>query len=204
MLGELTGQSGSGFRVHPRRDHGRRQSPADQRPAQPFSGACEPRLDRADWQSKMACSFLMGHPLEVAQDDRSTVFFRQSSDLVLDLRHQLCRAGERGREAGDQGRIVLFQRRAPARLGPGPNRDPARDAEEPARDRFTILNGARFSSQDQECSLERILRGMGIVKDAEADPKHHGTVALYQGRESGVCGVLGSAQEPFEELAVRL
>ena len=45
---------------------------------------------------------------------------------------------------------------------------------------------------------------MNVVKDAQADPKHHGTVALDQGRESGVGGVLGSPQEPFEELAVRV
>jgi hypothetical protein len=45
---------------------------------------------------------------------------------------------------------------------------------------------------------------MDIVKDAQADPKHHGTMTLYQGRESGVCGVLGPTQEPFEELAVRV
>ena len=162
----------------------------------------EPHLDGADRKLKLTGGLLVRHSLEVAEDDRRPVLFGQTGDLFLNFRDQARRVPILG---------VFFRHRRPPSFVSGPlrppcprpPRDPAGDAEEPARDRRVFADRAGLPRQDQKRGLERILGVVRVVKHAKADAEHHRAVPVDQGREGDLGGVSGPADEPLDQLAVR-
>ena len=73
---------------------------------------------------------------------------------------------------------------------------------QPARHRLATADRAGPASQDQERGLRSILGIVFVAQDLAADPQDHRPVAIDQGREGGLGGLVPTLNEPVEQLAV--
>jgi hypothetical protein len=80
---------------------------------------------------------------------------------------------------------------------------PESDPVEPTADGIGIADRAGLAPQHEECRLERVLGIVRVAEDLSADPEHHRSMALHQGREGRSSLSFVGAQAPLEELPVR-
>ena len=73
------------------------------------------------------------------------------------------------------------------------------DAMEPAGDSFPPVERVGLANEDQKSSLQGVIGVIHIAEFAPTNGPHHGSMAMYQGREGGPVSLV---DEPIDELAV--
>ena len=170
-----------------------------------FAAARQPALDGADRPAELLRRVLAGAALQVAEDERGTVAVLETAELLVDhtprIVHGLGLAVAHG-SPWILGRSPLVPS-PPGRRGPDRGGGPEGDTVEPAPARRRVANGTRFSKQDKEGRLERVLHVVGIAQDLPADAQDHRAVALHQDRECQPGPFAVARRDAVEELPVR-
>ena len=169
--------------------------------AQPLARPGQPAPDRDLREPELMRRRGVGQPLEVAEHDRRPQPLGQAVDLLVERgRVGIVLSGGSLSEVRSATSWSSLRRRAALRRARV--RDAMRDPEEPARDRPAPADRAGPAGQHEEGGLEGVLRIVGVMKDAPADPQHHRAVPGHQLLEGRLRGLIAPRGEPLQELRI--
>ena len=138
---------------------------------------------------QMIGGLLVGHVLQVAEDDGPSITFGEPVDLLVEHGTGVVPGRARGHSLACQLGGPLFLTAAPEGVGLDLKRDAPGHAMEPAADRSVDPDRPGLASQQQEGGLEGVVGIVGIVEDPAADGHDHPPMTLDQGLEGELVSV---------------